>query len=62
MKYRAIWQTTKLIYNKEGARAFYKGVIPNLFIFMPSTALTWGTYELIKGLLGADSHKLPQSE
>jgi solute carrier family 25 (mitochondrial iron transporter), member 28/37 len=56
VKYTKISQTIRLIREREGLRAFTKGVSANIVIFMPSTALTWGSYELIKHLLGAESH------
>ena len=31
--------------------AFTKGILPRMSINVPSTALSWGTYELIKGFL-----------
>jgi hypothetical protein len=46
----------KLIYQKEGLSAFSKGILANILIFVPSTALTWGSYELIKSILGMRSH------
>jgi len=36
----------------EGAIAFTKGVLPRMLINVPATALSWGTYELIKGFIG----------
>ncbi len=56
VKYRAISQTVRLIYKKEGLKAFTKGIGANILIFVPSTALTWGTYELMISLLGASHH------
>lgn len=30
--------------------AFSRGIFPRMTINVPSTALSWGTYELMKGL------------
>jgi len=38
----------------EGIGAFKKGVLPRMSINVPSTALSWGTYELIKSFLIGD--------
>lgn len=46
----------RLIYKTEGMWAFTKGVGPRMCINVPSTALSWGTYELIKTFLGVN-HK-----
>jgi hypothetical protein len=43
--------TVRYIYRTEGLLAFTKGVLPRMSINVPSTALSWGTYELIKSLL-----------
>ena len=51
MKYTDITSTMKYIYRTEGALAFTKGVLPRMCINIPATALSWGTYELVKGLI-----------
>ena len=45
----------KYIYRNEGLIAFTKGVLPRMSINVPSTALSWGTYEIVKSLLIEDS-------
>lgn len=50
-RYKDILTTTRYIYHHEGAIAFSKGVLPRLCINVPATALSWGTYEFVKGLL-----------
>lgn len=57
VRYRDFFQTIKLIYKREGLSAFSKGVGPRMCINVPSTALSWGTYELIKTFLGANNNK-----
>lgn len=51
VRYRDFVQTIKYIYQREGASAFTKGIGPRMCINVPSTALSWGTYELIKSFL-----------
>ena len=51
MRYRDIVSTIKLVYKNEGTSAFTRGIGPRMLINVPSTALSWGTYELIKGFL-----------
>lgn len=47
-RYSDIFTTAKYIMNKEGLRGFTKGAIARMSINVPSTAISWGTYELIK--------------
>jgi solute carrier family 25 (mitochondrial iron transporter), member 28/37 len=53
VRYRDFLTTIRYIYTREGLSAFSKGVGPRMCINVPSTALSWGTYELIKNFLGA---------
>ena len=39
------------IYRNEGWLAFTKGVLPRMSINVPATALSWGTYEMMKSFL-----------
>ena len=55
-RYSDIKHTATYIYKNEGLGAFTKGVLPRMSINVPSTALSWGTYELIKSLLGVESN------
>ena len=43
--------TARYVYKHEGLGAFTKGAIPRMAINVPSTALSWGTYEIIKSTL-----------
>lgn len=52
IKYKDIWSTAKYVYQTEGLLAFTKGVMPRLMINVPATALSWGTYEVMKSVLG----------
>jgi len=54
VRYRDFLTSIKLIYQREGMKAFARGVGPRMCINIPSTALSWGTYELMKTLLGAN--------
>jgi len=51
LRYLDIKSTVKYIYQTEGALAFTKGIVPRMCINIPATALSWGTYELVKGLI-----------
>lgn len=53
-RYVDIKHTAQYIYKNEGLMAFTKGVLPRMSISAPSTALSWGTYELIKSMLISD--------
>lgn len=50
-RYVDVKSTISYIYRNEGLMAFTKGVLPRLSINIPSTALSWGTYELVKSFL-----------
>ena len=54
--YTDVLSTIKYIIKNEGYSSFTKGSLARLSINIPSTALSWGTYEMIKLLLGAESH------
>lgn len=41
----------RYIWEKGGARGFWRGVQPRILTFMPSTAICWTTYEYFKWLL-----------
>jgi Mitochondrial carrier protein len=43
------------MYKTEGISAFTKGIFASILIYLPATALTWGTYELMKAVLGAQN-------
>lgn len=48
--YRTIWQSVEKIYKTEGVNAFGRGMLARMAINVPSTALSWGTYEVLKGV------------
>ena len=50
-RYTDLRATLKHVYRSEGALAFTKGILPRMSINVPSTALSWGTYELVKSFL-----------
>lgn len=39
------------IYAAEGVVGFFRGVGPRLMVHTPSVAISWTTYETVKGLL-----------
>lgn len=51
VRYKDLLSTAKYLYKNEGLVAFTKGVVPRMFINVPSTALSWGTYECVKSFL-----------
>ena len=51
VRYRDFFSTVKTVYQREGLTAFSKGIFPRMFINVPSTALSWGTYEIVKTFL-----------
>jgi Mitochondrial carrier protein len=56
VRYRDFFQTIRLVYKAEGLSAFTKGVGPRMCINIPSTALSWGTYELVKSFIAKREH------
>lgn len=56
VRYQDFISTVRIIYQKEGIKVFAKGISPRMCINVPSTALSWGTYEVMKGLLHTSSH------
>lgn len=55
-RYTDVKSTIRYIIRNEGYASFAKGSIARLSINVPSTALSWGTYEMMKLLLGARQH------
>ena len=49
--YHNFSQTVQVLYQQHGLSAFTKGIMPRMMINVPSTALSWGTYEVVKGFL-----------
>lgn len=60
-QYSDFKSTMRYIYRNEGLLAFTKGVLPRMSINVPATALSWGTYEAIKSMLGRYSATSSQS-
>ena len=52
VRYNDFNSALRFIYRTEGLRAFSKGIFPRMCINVPSTALSWGTYEIMKTALG----------
>lgn len=44
----------KVLYEDGGVRGFYRGVHMRMLMFIPSSALSWGTYEFAKNMLASD--------
>jgi hypothetical protein len=41
------------IVRADGVAGFYAGLLPNMLQVLPSAALSYGTYETVKQMLGA---------
>lgn len=50
IKYRNSWNTAVEVFAKEGARGFFKGLVPRATTQSLSSAISWSTYETIKSL------------
>jgi hypothetical protein len=44
-------ELAKAMWVKEGPRVFFRGVGARMMVHAPSSAISWATYEWIKGLL-----------
>ncbi|KAM7221475.1 mitoferrin [Rhypophila decipiens] len=53
------WAGCKLLYKKEGARGFFKGVKPRVLTTMPSTAICWSAYEASKAYFIRSNNATP---
>lgn len=51
VKYKNIFSTVKIILQEEGLRGFLRGLGANVTIVAPSAAISWASYEQIKGFL-----------
>jgi len=52
-EYAQLTRTMALIYKREGARGFYKGITANMLRSAPNSALIFAIYEAVKDRLGA---------
>jgi len=48
---RGMWDAARQIYRLEGARAFYRGYIPNLLGIVPYAGIDLAVYEVCVGKL-----------
>ena len=51
LRYLSIKNTVLHIWANEGMRGFTKGVVPRSLFFLPSSAVSWATYEYIKRIM-----------
>ena len=51
LRYLSIKNTIHHIWSHEGLHGFTKGAVPRSLFFLPSSAVSWATYEYIKQLL-----------
>jgi Mitochondrial carrier protein. len=54
IKYRSFLSTCRIIFQEEGVRGFYKGVVPRIMSQAPSSAISWSAYEMLKRLLNTN--------
>lgn len=47
----SIWEVVRSITQKEGSRAFLKGMKPRVLFYTPAAAICWSTYEASKSFL-----------
>lgn len=45
---RGLWHGAQLIYGRNGATGFFRGLQPRVITAMPSTAICWTSYEMAK--------------
>jgi solute carrier family 25 phosphate transporter 23/24/25/41 len=50
-RYSGVWNAATNMYTKEGWRAFYKGMLPNLLKVVPSMSVSFVTYEMTQKYL-----------
>lgn len=50
-KYKSTWHALTHIVQQEGVRGLYKGWTANMFKIMPSMAVQWASYDLIRRLI-----------
>ncbi|GMM27523.1 Mrx21 protein [Martiniozyma asiatica (nom. inval.)] len=50
-QYSGVWDAIKTIIMKEGVKGLYKGWVANMWKIMPSMAVQWSTYDLIRNWL-----------
>jgi solute carrier family 25 phosphate transporter 23/24/25/41 len=50
--YASIWDACRKIYRFEGVGGFFKGMVPTYLKVVPSVAISFGTYEVLKRVGG----------
>lgn len=56
VRYHGLFSTFSSIYNEEGVRGYYRGMLPRMVFAAPAAALCWGTYEAVKTILSNIDH------
>ena len=51
LKYTSVRDTVAKVYQQDGIRGFYRGVMPRMMFVSPGVAISWGTYEFFKSML-----------
>lgn len=52
IKYHSVVDAAKKIYAESGVLGFFRGLKMRILIQCPSSAISWGTYEMFKRALG----------
>ena len=55
LKYKNVADAFRKVYQNEGPRGFFRGAFPRMMFVSPGVAISWGTYEMFKTLLRANS-------
>jgi hypothetical protein len=55
IKYGSVQETVNLIMQEEGMKGFFSGLKMRMIIQSMSSAMAWGTYQIIKSVLGKRS-------
>lgn len=50
-RYEGVRSTIQGIYARDGYQGFFRGLGPRIALAMPSAAISWGTYEMVRMLL-----------
>ncbi|KAJ1981888.1 Fe(2+) transporter [Dimargaris cristalligena] len=58
---RGIGDAFRIIYERKGLAGFWKGIQPRIISHVPSTALSWVTYEYFKWVIGKNRSDPPAS-
>lgn len=55
--YKGPWDAAQQIIKAEGVKGLYRGMIPCYLKVVPAIAISFGTYEMMRQLLGIEQRK-----